>query len=1809
MDKNLDYGTLSWVKQEIDETLNQARQALEEYVDNPEDGTQLQFCFSYLHQVTGTLQMVELYGAALLAEEMERLAQALLNEEVAQRTEAYEVLMRGILQLPDYLERVQSGFADEPLVLLPLLNDLRAARGENLLSENALFAPDLSGEVTVPDFAERDAADDQALVRLARKLRHQFQIGLLGWIRNQDVQANLAKMAEVVNELEHNGLRQAAVRLWWVTGAVLEALSEDGVDSSVSIKKLLGQVDREIKRLIDVGEQALADDPAGELLKNLLYYVARSVKSTPRVTAVKERFKLGGAVPNAEEIATAREQLAGPNAAMMRTVADAIREDLAGVKDALDLFLRSGSNNVQELAPQMEVLHKVADTLGMLGMGMPRKVIQQQEGVITRILDGELDASEERLMEIAGSLLYAESCLQGLVESRISARRPGNEDEQPSPTPQLPAAELREIGQTVLREVSAGINLAKEAIVAFIDSPWDHELLVEVPQQFAQVRGAIQMLGMDTVGRLLDATSRYIETRLLGERIKPEQYELEALADAISSVEYFLEARLDDRVPAPSLLDVARRSVATLGFPIEDSDPDSEQDLLQHAEQEPEAPREDDTIVMEAPGAPLSAVAEQPAPDFAEPEAADEVVEEIAVVAPADEAAVEIEQVTLEEAASEAEVEDPQPEPEVVAEAPDPQPAPQAAVPVVPAVGDDLDDDILEIFVEEAREELAAINEMLPKWREDRNEHEPLSRMRRSFHTLKGSGRLVGATVIGELSWSIENLLNRILDHTIPAHEQAVTVIGDAADALPQLIDALERHEQPGIEVQPLIDRAFAAVEDGKTMPAVDEQPAQHLVTEALEATAAEEEPEADDGADAMDSQLHEIFSKESATHLQAIHEFMERCRDDEQECAITDGLIRALHTLHGSARMAGAEKIAELAGWLEKYAKALMGNDERLPEDGMSSLVEAVAAVEQILSQLNQPGAEQPDRDELVARLRALYQAEQAKVEERLRREQNAQREADGKAAADAEQAEYDQELVEVFLEEASEILDSSDASMQRWRDEPDNKEIVAALQRDLHTLKGGARMAGIAAIGDLSHGLESLLEAIVDDRAHATAAVQDAVHRALDRLYTMLERTQALRPVEPAADLVAELEALLANGGEPGVDAEDQPTTELAQPVAETPASDQPRPTPAAQEAEVVPFPIPQAAAEVDEAEAETAAAEQNRRSQGQDMVRVRADLLDNLVNYAGEVSIYRSRLEQNVGAFGFNLVELGQTVTRLRDQLRKLEIETEAQILYRYEVEGEDDPDFDPLEMDRYSHMQQLSRALMESVADISSIEGLLDGLVSESETLLLQQSRVNTDLQEKLMRTRMVPFTGLVPRLRRIVRQTAQELGKKAQLQVSGAQGEMDRTVLDRILAPLEHMLRNAVSHGIESPERRLERDKPETGTIHVGMSREGSEVVITVTDDGAGMNLEAIRRKAAERGLLDDSAELTDHDVMQFVLESGFSTASEVTQISGRGVGMDVVNSEIKQLGGSLQIDSRHGHGTRFVIRLPFTLAVNQALLVAAGDETYAVPLTSVEGIVRMSRPQLEGFFEAPTTRYEYGGRDYQVQGLSALLGSQSQLSEGTKLFPVMLVRSGDHRMALQVDALMGSREIVVKSVGPQISTIRSVSGATILGDGRVVLILDVAALIRVSAAVRSSASANEAEMPRASKSDVPTVMVVDDSITVRKVTSRLLQRNGMQVLTAKDGVDAVAQLQENIPDVMLLDIEMPRMDGFELATHIRNEPRLQGIPIIMITSRTGDKHRNRAREIGVDRYLGKPYQEADLLENINDLLGERQGDS
>ncbi len=1922
MNQVIDFSTLTWVKNELDETLKEARQSLEAYVEDTSDEAQLGFLAAHLHQVYGTLQMVELYGAALLAEEMEQVAKALAEDGVTQRDETCDVLMRAILQLPDYLDRLIAGSQDIPLVLLPVLNDLRAVRGENLLSENAMFSPDL--EAALPAAVAGQSIDSD-VAAVAKELRHRFQIGLLGWFRGGDrEQQSLQALSEVLDTLRGLSSESTVARLWWVSAGIADAIRCSGLEGSVSVKRLMGQVDRQIKRLVDHGEQVLAREPAIDLFKNLLFYVAQSTGGGERVEAIQATWHLQDLLPGEEEMAAARESLSGQNADLFATVAVAVKEELARLKDQLDIALRNGCEDPETLQTMAKTLASLGDTLGMLSLGEARNTVVTKVDELSAHLQAGTPPPDTLLMDLASTLLFVESSVESMGSGRAIDMSTESVDEH------LARSEFDQVMDVVLQEAISDLARAKEAIVAYTKGSDEANDLAKVPQWFNQVKGGLLLLEETRAASIIEAAAKYIEDKLIpGDGSAPEQ-ELDSLADAICGLEYYLESRRENRMYGHSAMSVAEKGIETLGYPVEGGDAEAA------TAQAGETVEPVDGLEPFDPG-------------FGEEEVLDVSRDTVELTPELDEPVEDDQTEAADFAGLSLEEEDDG----------------------LTIIGDEIDEEILEIFIEEAEEEIESLKDRLPQWISNHDDSDALDTVRRSFHTLKGSGRLVGAMRIGEFAWAYENMLNRVIDGTLEVSAPMTDMLERSLDALAELTGQVKHGSAVVQPVHWLMQCADAitnreALPDEPGMPAGDKAPDMAVDTEAdteeasvAQATQAEdqaepgpavmdapeqaEEPPELGAADeslivdsVMDPMLYEIFNTESRSHLEILRQFIAQV--DNGNAHVDEMLTRALHTLHGSAHMAGSDPIADLAGELEQYVRQLFVSDREMTEAGCSVLQECVVQIQEMLDLLPDEHQAPEGFEALLNRVCELRAAVPPSPEKHS--DQNVEagfvdevgKNFDGEPEpAEDLYAEIDPELLEIFLEESEENLETSDAALNRWRRDSEDHDALAELQRALHTVKGGARMADLGPIGDLAHAVESLIISVNDCGAGTSEQALDGVQHAQDALVSMLDDVRAHKPLDTSDALVGELqvlrasvlsgsrqdasdesmeeapgstteevapaddpyaeidqellevfleeasdilehseetlqnwksepgnrdlmeelqrelhtlkggsrmadisaigdlahavESLMVKVGEDTVEAGEtvfsvleeahDTLTHMVADVAERKSlSDKPAlvaDLEALREGKALGKRSKKASSHAKPVVVEKDGETEERRAHSrvsQELVRVKTSLLDNLVNYAGEISIYRSRLEQQVGAYRFNLVELEQTVARVREQLRKLEIETEAQVLFRYEREAEEETDseeFDPLEMDRYSHMQQLSRSLVESCSDLGSLQGLLDNITRESETLLLQQSRVNTELQEGLMRTRMVPFLGLAPRMRRIVRQTCQELGKQAELELSGAEGEMDRTVVDRIVAPIEHMLRNAISHGIEIPEQRAGAGKPETGTIRITFERESSDVVLKISDDGAGINLDAIRRKAVERGLMDENATLSDNEVLQFILETGFSTADKVTQVSGRGVGMDVVNSEVKQLGGSLHIDSVQGEGTTFTVRLPFTLALNQALLIEVGEDTYAVPLSSIEGIVRMRREDLKAYYDDPAGRFEYGGYEYEVRHLGSVLGTgQPHLDSAQKRLPVLLARSGDHGVAFHVENLLGSREIVVKSVGPQIATVRGVSGATILGDGRVVMILDVIAMLRAGGQAPGMMAQVEEMMQQSAQHEGVTVMVVDDSITVRKVTTRLLERNDMNVISAKDGVDAVSKLQENIPDIMLLDIEMPRMDGFELATHIRNEPRLRDIPIIMITSRTGDKHRQRAMQIGVNRYLGKPFQESDLLENITELLEE-----
>jgi chemosensory pili system protein ChpA (sensor histidine kinase/response regulator) len=1757
--------TLHIVAKELSATLNDARASLEAYAERPDQRVLLEKCADQLHSAHGVLRLVEVYGAALLAEEMEHVTRYLLHSGSDQKRQidGLDALMRAMVQLPTYLERVLSGGRDLALVLLPLLNDLRSVRGSPLLSEGTLLLLNLKSDQNAAPQSLTQGEQSISVAQWARRLRPRFQIGLLGYIRGERTVQNLEILAKVTEKLEQVATTQPVFQLWWVVGAILEAVRANGLEGSATLKRLLGQADRQIKALYELGEARYCEDPPIDLLNNLLYYVARATTSGGRISAVRASFKLAELLPVDDNIEQERESLSAPSVKLMRTVAAAIKEDLSKVKDVLDIFVRRGGGQSSELQPQLELLKKISDTLGVLGLGELRQRVQEEIQALAQIVQDGKPPSEDSLVRVAGVLLSVEDSLDDQLV-RLILPTPSASDAASAAAAPDQDHEFRQVSEAVLRECIVNLARIKEAVSTAVQKPneFSPQGLDNVPQLLRGITAGLLMLGKGRAVELMDAVGAQVRKLIEPGAPPPDPVRLERVADAIVSIEYYMETVQNGRTDPWYMLDNAEMCLKTLA---------------------------DDDTLSRVPNLALTSS-----------EAAKTMK-----LDPAD--TIAMERTKRAHAATN----------------------PLIAVPEPEAV----DPQFVELFIEEAKEEIASVQKAFPLWDQNPMDMEALSSMRRSFHTLKGSGRMVGARSMAEFAWSIENLLNRIIDKTLTRTPGMMALLRSSVAALPQLVEQLETGRPGSTPIETLMSRAFAYA-DGRDpeQARANIAPEDRAGSDANSATAswagatAAQKP-------AMDAALHDIYSKETSSHLTEIREYLRKRSGQPAPHDLPESVYRAIHTLSGSSKMAEARHGIRITEPLNHVMRKVFDSGHGLSDAGLATLEQSVRAIENVLSHINESTGFFSDQPALLARFRELESEVDAMIAAAARDTSASamvptlavsepvasaappaappappavpQPSALPVEAAAAE--EFDHEIANIYSEEATELLEAAQGSLTVWNQDRKDKQPVAELQRQLHTLKGGARMAGISAMGDLSHELETLVLQIDsgavagDDHAHAV------MQASLDELSRMRDLVSTGKLPGAARDLIGQIRGLAQQpAAAPSAAPAPAPTMVKPAVIAAAPAPQAAVAEPTAPARAVSPDAAAEAAPQDEASSLELSSApvlpgREAPAVERVEMARVDADLLDTMLNNAGEVSIFRARLDQQVNSIDFNLAELARTVTRLKEQLRGLEIETEAQVLHRHhDIEPRRD-DFDPLELDRYSTLQQFSRALAETSGDVASIQGLLETLTREAQSLLTQQARVITELQNSLMRTRMVPFQRHVQRLTRLVRQAANDTGKRAELAVQGAAAELDRQMLERMVAPLEHMLRNSVVHGIEAPDRRALLGKPDVGRISISLERDGAEIVIVVADDGAGINVKLIREKAVALGLIDAHAKLTDEEAVQLILEPGFSTAGHVTQAAGRGVGMDVVATEVKKLGGGLFIDTTHGKGSRFTIRLPFTLAISQALIVRVAEEAYALPLATVEGVVRLPRNIVARHLGKDAPLFEYGGQKYRFQHLGSFVGlGATRLPDSDVSMSVVLIRAGEHSTALVTDELVGSREIVVKSLGPQISAIRGIAGATILGDGRIVLILDMGSL------VRSEWRARPTETVVLDQRDRRTfALVVDDSITVRRVTQRLLERNGMRVLTAKDGVDAVSLLQENLPDVILLDIEMPRMDGYEVAAHVRNDPRLKHIPIVMITSRVSEKHRARAIELGVDDYLGKPYQESQLLDAIEPLVNRR----
>lgn len=996
------------------------------------------------------------------------------------------------------------------------------------------------------------------------------------------------------------------------------------------------------------------------------------------------------------------------------------------------------------------------------------------------------------------------------------------------------------------------------------------------------------------------------------------------------------------------------------------------------------------------------------------------------------------------------------------------------------------------------------------------------------------------------------------------------------------------------------------------------------------------QQQDAEDANRDFDEDLLDIFLEEADELLAGIDEDLNTWSKEPENTHSLNNLMRYLHTLKGGANMIAATHIGSIAHELESIYERVIRQQItvtpaliqiiRLVQDNVSDRIQSirddkidypapeaihmlqniqalvagtatatpVAAVETVEAETSvelEVIDDASESAEIVVESQALERVDGFETESVPASDEQIQEDQSGETltAESAESMLADEDdlqsiVEETFLEESQEILENAEKLLNQWFDQRSDRSLLLQLQRAAHSIKGGARMISNESIASIAYGLESAFEQFAVHHFNSNAydsllqktlkwlgqAIFDHDYNGFEQIKAALDAIEFVDVTAQLPERLTKTESLEVTTGFEFVQGDGTEPPNMMGEWAENTSSDS-----------------------------------------SNEMIRISAELVEKMIDLSGENAINRSRIEMDLGQLGNTLNEMELAIKRLADQLRRMEGELESQIIAKHGSENSRYADFDPLEMDQYSSLNQLSKSLAESASDLVDFKTTLAEKIRDTEGLLLQQSRIQAEIQESLMRTRLVPFDRMLPRLQRIVRQTSTTLNRPAELIVQNTEGELDRTILERLVNPFEHMLRNAIDHGLEDTAERLALNKPEVGSIVLNISRQGTDVIISFSDDGKGIDAESIRAKAISLDLIKAEQQVDQEELLQFIFHPGFSTAKAVTQISGRGVGLDVVQSEIKTLGGHVSVNSELGKGTTFTIRVPTTVAVSDALMVKAGDQQFAISLAQIDRIVRIAPATLETYFNSKDDYFKIDGVNYKLRYLSEFVSNQPipRLNNVAHSLPVLLIKgNGGQSIALLVDQLVGSRaQIVVKPIGQQFASVGVIAGATILGDGQVCLILDGQNIARqVQATQRIKQLSDQQDLSRRGNAR-RLVMIVDDSVTVRKVTSRLLERQGYDIVTAKDGVDAIEQLENVRPDLMLLDIEMPRMDGFEVTNLVRHHDIHRNLPIIMITSRTGEKHRERAFSLGVTHYMGKPFQEAELLANVQELIAAQQG--
>ena len=1810
---NFDAGSLSWIMAEIREALDKSKTALVEAIRQDDEArlVTLRHARAFLHQAHGALQIVDIEGVTLITETAEDVLERMESGQIGVTPQAAQALDNAYQALLAYLDELLTGVPQQPVRLFPYYRALLELRGAERIHPADLFFPNLAVRPQPVPVSATDVAPVNYL-----KLRKRFEIALLSFLKKSDEQAlaSVPDLLEIIALVEQAQLTPQTRNFWWVLRALAEEVATGQIPAERYVKQLFARINLQIRRLSE-GSTSLAE----RLLCDALFFLARIERPSALAQQVREAYQLAGRVP--QDYARPRYNAVD---------SDALQQAREHLTHAKQLWNRLAAGDASMATAFEADMHHLAVAGSRLDAPALAKFLGEVSGITRHAAHSR--PGDQLGLDVATCLLFVDNALTNLtcldehfavradaLSARLLSLVAGD---APLPADGWLAdisrqAQQRQTMAVLAVEMQSNLRQVEKTLEDFFRDPRARASLPSLGTLLHQIGGALAVLDQPEATRAVQHVERAVQAFIDSPaEAEPDVAAFSAVAQNIGALSFFIETlqlhsgaakggfRFDDeqgvfraeksgKKPVPEQASAHEEGVslhpdhafAQASFHANGRDG-------QHGVDGPRAAPEPVTVEeemrqLQQHAADLAALLIGQPDDSALQKKLHDVLQQVqrdARLLDHHEAGVQAGAVIALLG---------QPDfiaasgalaglmPGGVAISADSVTTFAAVKPLVAAepaqeTGEADDAELLEIFLGEAVEVLGAVRATLPYLHADPHDNRQLATLRRGFHTLKGSGRMVGLDALGNAAWSIEKVLNRCIADETGCIPDTLGLVDEAEQLLTAWVGELsaDGHSQrDGLALiaaaQRLLDGTPLPI-DVPAAPVTPDSGAEVIVFPGAQA------PPRDDsirriGDLEISLNLHSIYLAETDELVRVLSQDLGEWRH-EPERRVSVHSVHAAHSLAGSSATVGFKAMQELAHGLENILQLLARKTVVLEPADFDQIAQCLGLMKSMLQEfaLGELPLPQPVQLNLLA---ALLQDLDTRISaavpvdtpvKELASKTNEVVAAGSTAVLPSVLAvtaqvtdELDADLLPVFIEEGQDILPQMGTALRAWQESLTSTALPQSLLRLLHTIKGSARMAGAMQLGQYLHDTESQVEALLHDGSPDSAAL-DALLARHDVSLSLFELLQ-----DPATASLA------------------------AQPIPERGVPDAFVPT-------LLPLSGPDQVALPSALGAATAP-----------MVRVRADILDRLVNQAGEVSISRSRLETEVDTLRQSLGELTDNVGRLRQQLREIELQADSQIASK--MAQSTDGVFDPLEFDRYTRLQELTRMMAESVGDVASVQQNLNRTVDQASVDLVTQARLTRELQQDLMRVRMVPFSSISERLYRVTRQASKEVDKRINLDIRGGNVEIDRGVLEKMAGPFEHLLRNAIVHGIESREQRQAAGKNEIGELRVEIRQEGNEVVLEFSDDGRGLDLQRIRNRAQETGLLPLERDLAEAELTDLIFNPGFSTAAEVTELAGRGIGMDVVRSEAGSLGGRIAIDSQAGQGAQFTIHLPLTLAVTQVVIVRTGEKIYAVPSVLVEQVQQLKSTALASAYNDGAVQWQ--GQRVPLFYLPTLLGDRQTVAVTQQYAPLIILRSGNDRVAIHVDDIQGNREVVVKNIGPQLARMVGIAGATVLGSGEIVLILNPVPLAQrvlldsaraaVIDGVGAIADTRQAVQGLQSQ---PIVMVVDDSLTVRRVTQRLLERESYQVVLAKDGIDALEKLQSITPDIMLVDIEMPRMDGFDLTRNVRGDERTRHIPIIMITSRTAAKHRNYAIELGVDAYLGKPYRETDLLAEIHAFI-------